>query len=218
MVGCHRHLPWPRVVQEGEGDAVLCAQLLPHDDLVDVVELVPVLILIVHVSIQRLELRTSWDGHVQGLGCEEGLLLEKIEVVPVHQIGKELIREPVQDCLLCQTQPPLPVALAIHLLRIQQGQGVVEPIDHRFIFCWVQLHLDCLQGLDIQHVIAIIQRRLLIIEGREAHSLEVSSVSLLSSHHDPHGSPLGHVDRLNDLVHLCAKGDGTTAVVHGLAV
>ena len=31
------------VVEEGEGDAVLCADRLPDDDLVDVIELIPIL-------------------------------------------------------------------------------------------------------------------------------------------------------------------------------
>ena len=38
------HLEWQTVVEIGEGDAVLGAHWLSNDDLVDVVELVPVLV------------------------------------------------------------------------------------------------------------------------------------------------------------------------------
>ena len=41
------------------------------------------------------------------------------------------------------------------------------------------------------------------------HSLEMSSVSFLPSHHDPHGSPLGQVHRLNHPGDLIHKGDGS---------
>mmetsp|Transcript_39335 Transcript_39335/g.83814 ORF Transcript_39335/g.83814 Transcript_39335/m.83814 type:complete len:530 (-) Transcript_39335:36-1625(-) len=207
-----------RVVEEGEGDAVLCSELLTNDDLVDVVELVPILILVVHVAVQRLELGASRNGHVQSLRSVERLLLEEVEVILVHQIGQQLVGETVQHTLLGQSQAPLPVACAVDLLGVEEGNGIVEPLDDGLIFIRVQLHLDGLERLDIQDVITIIERRLLIIERREAHSLEVSSVSLLSSHHDPHGTPLGEEDWLDDLLALSAEGDGSTAVVDRAAV
>jgi hypothetical protein len=65
------------------------------NDLVDVVELVPVLVLLVGLAIERLELRTSWDGDVEGLGRVEGLLVEQVELVSVCHVAQELIGEPV---------------------------------------------------------------------------------------------------------------------------
>ena len=65
---------------------------------------------------------------------------------------------------------------------------VIEPFIHSTIFLLVQIHLDWFQRLHIQHVISIIERGLLIIKGWEPHPLEMPSVSLLSSHHDPHSS------------------------------
>ena len=43
VVWGHCHLPWPGVVEEREGNAILCSELLPHNDLVDVIELIPIL-------------------------------------------------------------------------------------------------------------------------------------------------------------------------------
>jgi hypothetical protein len=79
-------------------------------------KLVPVLILIIHITVQRLELWTTWNGHVQRLGCVEGLLLEEIEVVLVHEIRKQLVGETVQHTLLRQAEMPLAVACAVNLL------------------------------------------------------------------------------------------------------
>lgn len=45
------------------------------------------------------------------------------------------------------------------------------------------------------------------------HTLEVSSVSLLSSHHDPHGAPLRDVKRLHDPRNLIHKTDRSSYVV-----
>mmetsp|Transcript_26458 Transcript_26458/g.83860 ORF Transcript_26458/g.83860 Transcript_26458/m.83860 type:complete len:710 (-) Transcript_26458:29-2158(-) len=218
VVRRHGNLPRPGVVEEGESNPVLSPKLLSDDDLVDVIELVPVLVLIVHVAVQRLELGATWDCHVQGLRSVKGLLLEEVEVIPVHQVGEQLVREPVQDTLLSQGQAPLAVACAVDLLGVQQRHGVIEPIDDRLILDVVQAHLNGLKRLDIKHVVSIIQRRLLVIERREAHSLEVAPVTLLTPHHDPHGPPLGQVHRLNDFLDLRAEGDGTAAVVHRPAV
>ena len=57
-----------------EGDSVLSTNLLVNDDLADIVNLVPVLVNLVkhvHVTIKRLKLGSSWNGHVQCLSGEE---------------------------------------------------------------------------------------------------------------------------------------------------
>ena len=54
--------------------------------------------------------------------------------------------------------------------------------------------------------------RLLVVEGREAHALEVAAVALLAAHHDPHRAPLGQEDRLDDLLALGAERDGASEV------
>mmetsp|Transcript_40931 Transcript_40931/g.121364 ORF Transcript_40931/g.121364 Transcript_40931/m.121364 type:complete len:508 (+) Transcript_40931:5381-6904(+) len=212
------HLPRARVVEEGERDAVLGAQLLPDDDLVDVVELVPVLVLVVHVAVQRLELRASGNGHVQSLRGVERLLLEEVEVVLVHEIGEQLVRQTVQHALLREGEAPLAVARAVDLLGVEQRHGVVEPVDDGLVLRVVEAHLDRLEGLHVEHVVAVVERRLLVVEGREAHALEVAAVALLAAHHDPHRAPLGQEDRLDDLLALGAERDGAARVVHGAAV
>ena len=63
---------------------------------------------------------------------------------------------------------------------------VVEPLAHRLILVGFEFHLDRLQWLHIEDVIGVIERRFLVVERRESHALEVTSIALLSSHHDPH--------------------------------
>ncbi len=62
----------------------------------------------------------------------------------------------------------------------------------RPVLLLLHLYLDGLERLDVQDVVRVVQRRLLVVEGREAHALEVTAITLLSSHHDPHRSPLEH--------------------------
>ena len=69
------------VVEVGEGDLVLGADLLPDHDLVDVVELVPVVVVVVRVAVEGLEARSTGDGDVERFGGEEGLGLEEVEVL-----------------------------------------------------------------------------------------------------------------------------------------
>ena len=64
-----------------------------------------------------------------------------------------------------------------------------------------------------QHVISIIERRLLVIKRGKAHALEVPPVALLPPHHDPHAAPLRQVDRLDDPWNLIDEGDGSGDVV-----
>mmetsp|Transcript_79856 Transcript_79856/g.222351 ORF Transcript_79856/g.222351 Transcript_79856/m.222351 type:complete len:337 (+) Transcript_79856:6104-7114(+) len=218
VVRRHGHLARPRVVEEGECDTVLRAQLLAHDDLVNVVELVPVLVLVVHVAVKGLELGPPRNRHVQGLRRVERLLLEEVEVVTVHKIGQQLVRQTVEHALLRKAQAPLAVARAVHLFGIEERHGVVKPVDDRLVLGIVETHLDSLKGLHIEHVVAIVKRGLFIIERREAHSLEVAPVALLPPHHDPHRPPLGHVDRLDDLLNFGTERDGATAVVHCLTI
>ncbi len=38
---------------------------------------------------------STWNGDVERLGREEGLHIEQVEVVIIHQISQQLIRHPV---------------------------------------------------------------------------------------------------------------------------
>jgi hypothetical protein len=50
------------------------------------------------------------------------------------------------------------------------------------------------------------------------HTLEVSPVSLLSPHHDPHGAPLRDVQRLHDPRYLIHKTDRSSYVVQNFYI
>lgn len=58
---------------------------------------------------ERLELGSTRNGHVQGLGREEALRIEQIEEVAVYQIGQQLVGQPIERGHLRQRQIPLPV-------------------------------------------------------------------------------------------------------------
>ena len=63
---------------------------------------------------------------------------------------------------------------------------VVQPVQHRLVFLRVKFHLYCLERFDRQDVLGVVQGRLLVVEGRETHALEVATIPLLPPHHDPH--------------------------------
>ena len=195
------------VVQVGEGDAVFGADRLPNDDLVDVVELIPVLVLRIGVLDQRLELGPARNGHVERFGREERLEVEQIKVVVVDQVRQQLVRQSVERGQLRHGQVPAPVRRAVDVARVHQRLRVVEPALDRLVFVAVQLHLDRLQRFHVQNVVGVVERRLLVVERREAHAFEVASVALLAPHHDPHRAPLRHVHRLNHPRNLIDEAD-----------
>lgn len=107
----------------------------------------------------------------------------------------------------------LPVASAVNIFGIFKGLVVVEPIVDVVIFVLVQFHLDWFKGLHCEHVVSVIERGLFVIKCWEFHALEVSTISFLTTHHDPHGAPLCDVDWLNHFWHLVDYSEGSSDMV-----
>ena len=78
MVGRYPDRAREGVIQMRECDFVFRTNLLTNDDLVDVIELIPVLVIIIHVTIKRLKLRTAWDRHVESFGGKERIFVKEI--------------------------------------------------------------------------------------------------------------------------------------------
>lgn len=57
-------------------DFVLRPNGVSNDDLIDVVKLVPIFIEITEISIQRLKLRATRNGNIQGLSSKERFEIE----------------------------------------------------------------------------------------------------------------------------------------------
>ena len=218
VVRRHRHLPRAVVVQVRESHLVLGAQRGSDDQLVDVVELVPVLVSLVHVAVEGFKLWPAGDAHVQRLGGEERLLLEEVEVVLVREVRQQLTGEPVQRRHDGQGYLPLAVRVSVDELCVLQRHVIVEPLVHRAVLVLIQLELDRLQRIHVQEVIGVVQGRLLVVEWGKPHALEVPTIALLSAHHDPHRRPLRHVHGLDHLRSLVDEGDRAGDVVDHLAV
>ena len=90
------------IVQIWKRDSILSSNWLPDDDLVDVVELVPIFIGRVHVLDERLKFRTARYGHVQRFGGEERFEIEQVEVVVVQEVGEQLIGQSIEGGQLWQ--------------------------------------------------------------------------------------------------------------------
>ena len=163
---------------------------------------------------ERLELGPARDRHVERLGRDEGVDVEEVEVVAVAQVGEQLRGEAVQVGHHRQRERPLAVGGAADERRVlQRLVALIQPVDHRLVLVFVKLHLDRLEGLDVEDVVAVVQRRLLVVERGEAHALEVAAVALLAAHHDPHRAPLRDVHGLDHRGHLVHERDGAGDVV-----
>ena len=141
----------PAVVKVWEGNLVLGANLVSNDDLIDIVELVPVFIAIltVYVTIEGLEFRTTRDSQVEGLGSVKRLLIEEIKVVFVSQVRKKLICQTIEVGHDGKRQAPATIGRAIDHFGVLERLMVIEPVEHWVIFIFVEFKLDWLQWLHI---------------------------------------------------------------------
>jgi hypothetical protein len=64
---------------------------LSNDYFSDIVELVPILVLLIYITIQGLEFRTSRYCNIQSLSSKERLDIEKIVVVLINNVREQLI-------------------------------------------------------------------------------------------------------------------------------
>ena len=79
---------WSTVVEVREGDFILGADLVADNNLINIIEFVPVFILLINITIQWLELRTARDGQIECFGGVEGLLVEEVEIILVGKVGQ----------------------------------------------------------------------------------------------------------------------------------
>ena len=86
VVGTQLYFSGTAIVEMGESDLVLRSYLVSDDYLVDVVELIPVFVLVVQIPVQRLKLGSTGNRHVECLRSEEAPLVEQVEVVFVDQV------------------------------------------------------------------------------------------------------------------------------------
>jgi len=128
---------WPVVVEMGEGDFVLCSDGVPHDDLVDIVEFIPVFVEIAEIPVEGLELGASGNGDVEGFGGEERLEVEQVVVVFIDDIGEHLIGESVQIGHRVEGKSPFAVGWAVDFSRVLECLVVVEPVVDCVIFVGV---------------------------------------------------------------------------------
>lgn len=195
---------------------VLSSNGMPDNDLIDIVELIPILIKVTQISVERLELWTSWNSNVESFSSEERFEVEQIKIVFINDVRKHLIGETVQVCHNVQWKVPLFIGRTVHLFSILQGLVIIEPIINDVVFLSIQLHINWLQRLHLHYVVSIVQRRLLVIKRRESHSFKMSSISFLTSHHNPHRSPLGCVDGLNHSRNFIYKADSSSDMIENL--
>jgi hypothetical protein len=218
VIWCKLNTPRCAGVEVRESYLVLRSDLMPNDDLIDIVELVPVIVLILQISEKRLEFWTSRYGHIKCLSREEAPLVEKIEIIFVHKVAKKLVGKPVEIGHDRKSQPPEAVGGPIDHLGVLERLVIVEPIEDRIVFFLVEFDLDCFKRLDIKDIVSVVQRRFFVVKGRESHSFEMAAIAFLAPHHDPHRAPLCGVHRLDDLRDLVHKGNGACDVVKSFDV
>lgn len=68
----------------------------------------------VNISDQGLKLGPPRDGHVKGLGCEEGFEVKQIEIVVVNQVCEQLVSQSVEGGHHGEGELPAAIRGAIH--------------------------------------------------------------------------------------------------------
>jgi hypothetical protein len=96
---------------------------------------------------------------------------------------------------------------------VDQRASVVKPINYWGIFNIIEIKLNGLERIHVKDVVTVVKWRFLVVEGRESHPLEMSTVPLLSTHGKPHAAPLSMIYRFNDARNLIHEGDGPGDVI-----
>lgn len=195
------------IIKMRECDSVLCSNRMPHNNFIDIVELIPVFVEVSQIAIQRFEFWTTRDGYVECLGGKERFQVKEIVVVFVKNVREYLICQSMQIGHHVQWQVPFSVWGTVDIFSMFERLMIIKPIIDSIILLWVEFHIDRLKRLHLKNVIAIVQRYLLIIKGRKSHSLEMPSISFLSSHHYPHSTPLCCIDWLDDFRNFVDEAD-----------
>ena len=84
------------VVQMREGDFVFGSNDTSDNDLVDVVELVPILVVGFHITEQWFEFRPAWQRNVESFRSEEALLVKQVKRIGVGVVRKKLSTYSIQ--------------------------------------------------------------------------------------------------------------------------
>jgi len=88
------------------GDFVLGSNLLTKDDLVDVVEFVPVVVEIIGISVEGFESRSTGNSDVESFSSEESFGFEEVVVILVGEVGEEGTSESVESGHLGKVEVP----------------------------------------------------------------------------------------------------------------
>jgi hypothetical protein len=213
MVWTYRNAAWTAVVEMWKCDLIFSPYLVPNDDFVDVVKLIPVFVLFLSVPKQRFKFWASRNCHIESFCSVKALFIEQVVVVFVCKVAQKLAREAIKIGHSWQRKPPISVRRPFYHACVLEGLVIVKPVENGVVLFFVKLDLNGLERLHIQNVVAVVQGGFFVVEGRKAHALEMPAVTFLAAHHNPHGAPLRGVNWLNDLGGLIDKRNGASDVI-----
>ena len=90
------HFVWQTVEQIRECNSVLCPHGLPNDDLVYVIKFIPVFVVDIDISHQRLKFWSSRNGNIQCFSCEKCLQIIQVKVVFIYKICQKLVSQTIK--------------------------------------------------------------------------------------------------------------------------
>ena len=85
--------PRSTVVKIWEGNFILGSNLISDYDFVDIVELVPIFVIVELVFVERFKLGSSRDRYIQRFCSVETLFVKKIEIVFIYKITQKLVSQ-----------------------------------------------------------------------------------------------------------------------------
>jgi len=97
------------VVKVGEGNFVLGANLVAYNNFVNIIELIPILIIVKLILVKGFKLWASWNRHVQRLCGVETFLIEQVEIVFIDKVTQKLVSKSVQVRHHWQGESPVPI-------------------------------------------------------------------------------------------------------------
>jgi hypothetical protein len=172
------------VVHVRKSNAIIGSNGMTNDNLMNIIKFIPILLIIgVSIAKKGLKFGTTRDGNAKGLGGEESLLVEEVEIVGIDDIGQQRRSEAKKDRQNLDGQLPVAISaiddnrLAAVQVRVffraeTEWLVVVEPGDDGRFFLGIQLQMNGVGRVLGEDVFGVVDGRLCVVEGRELDAVE----------------------------------------------
>ena len=156
VIDRNSNFSWSSIVKVRECDPVFWPDRMSHDNLIDVIKLIPIFIEVAEISEKRLEFRSTRYGYVKRFCSEKRFEIKKIVIIFINDIRKKLWGESMKISHGIQWEMPFSIWRAVDHLWMFERLMIIEPIEDRIIFILIEFHVNRFKRLHLENIFSIV--------------------------------------------------------------